>query len=59
MWGTEDNLIPVSSAAWFKRQIPDAQVVIYPGIGHLPMEEIPDRSVADLKLWLAKLPKAQ
>ena len=59
MWGKEDKLIPVTSAAWFKRQVPDAQVVIYPGVGHLPMEEIPDRSVADLKTWLAKLPLAR
>ncbi len=57
LWGAEDRLIPVSSAAWFKQQIPGASVVIYPGVGHLPMEEIPDRSVADVRRWLAKLPQ--
>lgn len=59
MWGAEDKLIPVSSAAWFKRQVPGAERVIYPGVGHLPMEEVPERSVADLKTWLAKLPAAR
>ncbi|UVO55881.1 alpha/beta fold hydrolase [Sphingomonas sp. SUN039] len=59
MWGAADKLIPVSSAAWFKAQLPDAQEIIYPNVGHLPMEEIPERSAADLKTWLAKLPKAQ
>lgn len=59
MWGAKDRLIPVSSAAWFKQRIPEAQVTIYPQVGHLPMEEAPARSVADLKLWLAKLPKPQ
>jgi pimeloyl-ACP methyl ester carboxylesterase len=59
MWGAEDRLIPVSSAAWFKQQVPDAQVVIYPRVGHLMMEEIPERSATDLKLWLAKLPPAR
>lgn len=59
MWGAEDKLIPVSSAAWFKAQVPEAQVTIYPGVGHIPMEEIPERSAADLKLWLAKLPVAR
>ena len=59
MWGAQDKLIPVSSAAWFKQQVPDAQVTIYPGVGHIPMEEIPERSVADLKTWLAKLPPAR
>jgi pimeloyl-ACP methyl ester carboxylesterase len=56
MWGAEDKLIPVASAAWFKQKSPGAQVVIYPGVGHLMMEEIPDKSANDLKLWLAKLP---
>ncbi len=54
LWGAEDRLIPVASAAWFKSKVPDAQTVIYPGVGHLMMEEIPDKSVGDLKAWLAK-----
>ena len=54
LWGADDKLIPVSSAAWFKRQMPEAQIIVYPGVGHLMMEEIPERSAADLKLWLAK-----
>jgi pimeloyl-ACP methyl ester carboxylesterase len=54
LWGADDKLIPVSSAAWFKSKVPGAEVVIYPKVGHLMMEEIPDKSVADLKGWLAK-----
>lgn len=54
MWGAEDRLIPVASAAWFKSKMPDAQVIIYPHVGHLMMEEIPDKSAGDLKAWLAK-----
>jgi pimeloyl-ACP methyl ester carboxylesterase len=56
MWGAEDKLIPVASAAWFARLLPNATRVTYPGIGHIPMEETPDRSAADLKSWLATLP---
>ena len=55
MWGAEDKLIPVRSAAWFKVNVPDAQVVIYPKVGHLMMEEIPSRSSGDLAVWLGKL----
>jgi hypothetical protein len=29
--------------------------VSYPGIGHLPMEEAPERSLADLRTWLSGL----
>jgi pimeloyl-ACP methyl ester carboxylesterase len=57
MWGAEDKLIPVASAAWFKQQVPEAKVIIYPGVGHLMMEEIPERSASDLSNWLASLPK--
>jgi pimeloyl-ACP methyl ester carboxylesterase len=56
MWGAEDKLIPVASAKWFAGQVPGAATIVYPGVGHLMMEEIPDRSAADLKAWLAKLP---
>jgi pimeloyl-ACP methyl ester carboxylesterase len=56
LWGQEDKLIPVASVAWFKRLLPNATAIIYPGIGHIPMEEAPDRSANDLKTWLATLP---
>ena len=56
LWGADDKLIPASSAAWFKSQVPDAKVIIYPAVGHLLMEEIPERSAADLSNWLATLP---
>lgn len=46
LWGREDRLIPVSVAAWFSRQLPNARVTLLDGIGHIPMEEAPDRSLA-------------
>jgi pimeloyl-ACP methyl ester carboxylesterase len=52
MWGEEDGLIPVSSAQWFASSIKDAQLVVYPAVGHIPMEEIPDQSAADMKAFL-------
>ncbi len=52
LWGTEDNLIPVSSAKWFANAIPQARLIIYPAVGHIPMEEIPEKSAADVKAWL-------
>ena len=45
LWGREDKLIPVSVAAWFNSQIPGSRVTILDGIGHIPMEEAPDRSL--------------
>lgn len=53
MWGEDDKLIPVSGADWFARAIPHSRKVIYPGIGHAPMMETPDRSAAEVDLFLS------
>lgn len=52
MWGEEDNLIPVESAKWFADALPGAKLVIYPKVGHIPMEEVPEQSANDVKVWL-------
>lgn len=56
MAGAEDRLIPSTDAARFAAAIPGAKLILYPAVGHLPMEEAPDRSAADLKAWLETLP---
>lgn len=55
LWGAEDKLIPVASAHWFAKALPQAKLVIYPGIGHAPMEEAADRSAADVDAFLSGL----
>lgn len=52
IWGREDRLIPVSVAEWFNQQIPGSRVTILDGIGHIPMEEAPERSLAPVIEWL-------
>ncbi|MBO6768093.1 MAG: alpha/beta hydrolase [Erythrobacter sp.] len=54
MWGEEDSLIPYAAAGWYMDHLPNATLASYPGIGHIPMEEAPERSVADLQAWLAE-----
>ncbi len=44
LWGEEDNLIPVASARWFANALPGSQLIVYPGVGHIPMEEVPESS---------------
>lgn len=56
MWGAQDKLIPVASAQWFKTAIGNSRLIVYPGVGHLPMEEVADRSESDLEGWLGGLP---
>jgi pimeloyl-ACP methyl ester carboxylesterase len=55
VWGREDRLIPVASAAWFSQQLPNARVTVLDGVGHIPMEEAPDRALAPVLELLAKV----
>ena len=55
LWGKEDRLIPVAAARWFVRAMPQAQQIVYPGIGHAPMEEAADRSANDVDTFLSRL----
>jgi pimeloyl-ACP methyl ester carboxylesterase len=55
LWGEEDNLIPVKSAEWFAEAIPGSKLIIYPKVGHIPMEEVPDQSAADVAVFLQSL----
>ena len=52
LWGAEDNLIPVTAAKWFAEAMPQAKLIIYPNVGHIPMEEIPQKSANNVKIWL-------
>lgn len=54
MHGEQDNLIPVENGRRFAAAIKDAELKIYPAAGHLPQEEVPDASVADLRDFLAR-----
>ena len=53
MWGEEDSWVPPEIARKFMRDLPDARLVTYPGVGHVPMEEIPRQSAADVDEFLS------
>ncbi len=52
MWGEADAWVPVELSQRWKDDIRDSQVVIYPGVGHMPMEEIPTKTVVDAIAFL-------
>ena len=56
LWGERDRLIPVSSGEWLHARIPGSKLIVYPGTGHLPMEERPDQSAADVAAFVGTLP---
>lgn len=54
MHGEVDNLIPASHGEKFAAAIPGAELKLYPGIGHLPQEEIAEESAGDLRAFLSR-----
>lgn len=52
LWGREDELQPLGLADFYARAIPNARVIKYDNCGHLPMEEAPDRSAADVRAFV-------
>ncbi|ASL45737.1 Lipase 3 [Burkholderia sp. AD24] len=52
LWGAKDRWIPPAHASEFASRIPGAQSVMYPGLGHIPMEEAPERVMTDLRAFL-------
>jgi pimeloyl-ACP methyl ester carboxylesterase len=55
LWGANDRLIPVEAARSFARDIPGSQMIVYDGLGHIPMEEDPARTAADVQRFLSGL----
>jgi pimeloyl-ACP methyl ester carboxylesterase len=50
MWGDKDIWVPYNSR--WKDDLPNAKFITYAGVGHVPMEEIPEQSVKDFRDWL-------
>lgn len=52
LWGGKDRLIPPRWGDAFHRDIPGSQLVVFPGLGHVPQEEDPAATLAALRDWL-------
>lgn len=52
LWGKEDHLIPEDNAEHFHKDIAGSQLQVLDGLGHVPHEEDPARSVAVAKAFL-------
>ncbi len=54
LFGDRDRLINPSAAQTFHERIAGSEVVLLPGIGHLPMEEAPDATAAAIADFLKR-----
>ncbi|KZY98566.1 hypothetical protein A3746_06930 [Oleibacter sp. HI0075] len=55
MWGEKDRVLDVSSVAEFKKVIPQAEVKIYPDLGHVPMLEDPSASAETITQFISRI----
>lgn len=54
MWGAKDRWVPLKAAKMFRKDIPHAKVIVYEGVGHIPMIEVPQRSALDAHQFLSE-----
>lgn len=52
-WGEQDHWIPLPFARRMQRGIAGAKLIVYPGVGHVPMEELPVLTARDAETFLA------
>jgi pimeloyl-ACP methyl ester carboxylesterase len=52
LWGAEDRLIPPEVGRDFQRRIAGSELVVLDGLGHVPHEEDPARTLVPLKAFL-------
>jgi pimeloyl-ACP methyl ester carboxylesterase len=51
--GAEDAVVPVADTEATAEALPNAELVILPGCGHVPQEECPQQVAAAIRDWLA------
>ena len=54
LWGDQDYLVPIENAHRFHEDLPNDTLVILKGVGHVPMEESPNESVAAVISFLER-----
>ncbi len=52
VWGSADPAVYVQSAEQLRRHFKRCDVVVYPGVGHLPYEEVPEQFSATVREFL-------
>jgi pimeloyl-ACP methyl ester carboxylesterase len=53
LWGAKDRLVPPVNARQFHHDIAGSQLVIFPGLAHVPHEEDPRASIVPVRAFLA------
>jgi 4,5:9,10-diseco-3-hydroxy-5,9,17-trioxoandrosta-1(10),2-diene-4-oate hydrolase len=52
IWGDRDRAVGLSSAHELQRTLPQSRLMVLPGVGHIPFEEMPDICNRAMRDWL-------
>jgi pimeloyl-ACP methyl ester carboxylesterase len=55
LWGAQDPVTPPYNAKTFDEMIPNSRLEIFDGVGHLTMEEVPERTAAAIDEFLNEI----
>ena len=54
LWGDKDTFVPVDAGEAYRDAIKGSQFILYHDVGHLPMEEAPERSAEAVRIFLER-----
>jgi pimeloyl-ACP methyl ester carboxylesterase len=54
LWGEMDQWIKLENAYKFQNDLPNDTLIVYKGVGHVPMEELPLKTAKDALVFLGK-----
>ena len=54
IWGDRDRAVGLSSARELQRTLPQSRLMVLPGVGHIPFEEMPEVCNQAMRDWLIK-----
>jgi len=57
LWGAQDRLIPVALGRRFAQDIAGARFIVLDGLGHVPHQEDPVRTVSEVRRFLGLVPQ--
>lgn len=52
IWGDRDRAVGLNSAHELQRMLPQSSLLVLPGVGHIPFEEMPDACNQAMRDWL-------
>jgi pimeloyl-ACP methyl ester carboxylesterase len=52
IWGDRDRAVGLSSARELQRTLPQSHLMVLPGVGHIPFEEMPEVCNQAMRDWL-------